>query len=542
MKNTEIRFLDSVKTKMIVTFIVSGLLLLLSSGAGFITAGKFVGMVNLLTGPAWDAANGAMETSIGVNQQLYLIEKLTHTDISDKTLQEKLKTKLQQSIIDADKSIKEAKDSGQFSEAEVNNITAIYKKYSDSRNILMKDIKNKDFQKNYEESTENLYTLMEKLNEMGDSKIESQIQVGKDLALKADAFLLVVFLVGLGVLITSYVAIQINLIKPLQLLSKHLQGIADEKAQGDLTVSLETKAKGEMLLIASSFNLFNGKLRQIIKDFMKEMRGIKDSANDLSTATGNTYKAIHAQNDEINMIFNAVREISQAIENIALSAQETAESTQFANDQAVHGQDIVQKAVNQINLLSSEIQNASSVIQELDGETQNIQSILLSIGEITEQTNLLALNAAIEAARAGESGKGFAVVADEVRALANRTQEATNQSRKMLEQFQNTARHAVDVMLQSKNLAEESVVRASEAGTALNDITESVANISDMNMRVASSAEEQATVAKEIQSAIEHIIELTQNISGSADITKSNSDDLSRLADNLYKIVHRFKV
>ena len=73
-------------------------------------------------------------------------------------------------------------------------------------------------------------------------------------------------------------------------------------------------------------------------------------------------------------------------------------------------------------------QKEEAYLQEQKDNFEKIREIVGTIESIAAQTNLLALNAAIEAARVGEAGRGFAVVADEVRALAQRTQEATEQA------------------------------------------------------------------------------------------------------------------
>ncbi|BBP45544.1 hypothetical protein THMIRHAS_09170 [Thiosulfatimonas sediminis] len=115
------------------------------------------------------------------------------------------------------------------------------------------------------------------------------------------------------------------------------------------------------------------------------------------------------------------------------------------------GMESAQKVISEVSGLTNEVTHASSVIKRLEEDSSNIGTVLVLIRDIAEQTNLLALNAAIEAARAGEHGRGFAVVADEVRILAGKTQQATTEIQSIIEELQQRARNAVQVMEQGQN-------------------------------------------------------------------------------------------
>jgi len=116
------------------------------------------------------------------------------------------------------------------------------------------------------------------------------------------------------------------------------------------------------------------------------------------------------------------------------------------------------------------MEQAADRIGALDKQSQLIGSIIQSISSIADQTNLLALNAAIEAARAGEQGRGFAVVADEVRQLASRTSKATEEIVGVVQQNQQLAEQAVNVIISGKQQAQQGLELAGQAGSVIVEI------------------------------------------------------------------------
>jgi methyl-accepting chemotaxis protein len=112
----------------------------------------------------------------------------------------------------------------------------------------------------------------------------------------------------------------------------------------------------------------------------------------------------------------------------------------------------------------------------------------------------------------------------------------------MIEQLQQGAKSAVQVMGQGRSRAQASVEQAARAGHSLDSIVSSVSTINDMNTQIASAAEEQGAVAEEINRNIVTISQIANQTATGAEQTAKAGQELAQLAGRLQSVVGRFKV
>ncbi|AHF04658.1 methyl-accepting chemotaxis protein [Marichromatium purpuratum 984] len=321
--------------------------------------------------------------------------------------------------------------------------------------------------------------------------------------------------------------------------SETMRDIAE--GEGDLTREIETLGKDELAELAVAFNLFQAKVRELVSQVAGGGERLAAAAEELSATSEQTDEQVRRQQAELDQVATAMNEMTATVAEVARHATEAAEATRQADQDAGAGREVVARAVGSIEALSRQVEEATGVIGRLSADSEEIGKVLDVIRGIAEQTNLLALNAAIEAARAGEQGRGFAVVADEVRTLASRTQASTTEIQEMIERLQSGAGQAVTVMEQGRSQAQESVEMAAEAGNSLDQITQAVSAIKDMNTQIASAAEEQSAVSQEVDRNLINSTQAVESIAAGSTQINHAASELAQLAAEQQERVGRFK-
>ncbi|MDH5392029.1 MAG: methyl-accepting chemotaxis protein [Gammaproteobacteria bacterium] len=341
----------------------------------------------------------------------------------------------------------------------------------------------------------------------------------------------------MGVLVAYFMARMITF--PINAAVHAMEDLAE--GEGDLTRRLNEKGKSEIALMASGFNRFATKVQAMVSQVASGVENLSNVVSDVSNIVDQTQIGSQQQRQQTEQVATAITEMTATVQEVASNANMAADSAQQADEDAKSGQQIVSDTVASINSLASEIETGATVINKLSEDAVSIGSVLDVIKGVAEQTNLLALNAAIEAARAGEQGRGFAVVADEVRTLASRTQESATEIETMIDSLQVQAKAAVAAISQGQEKARSSVEQASTAGQALNEITNSVATISSMNIQIATASEEQSAVAEEINQNVVSISHVAESNAQASDQLAVSSQDLAELAAELQELVSQFK-
>ncbi|MCC8194742.1 MAG: methyl-accepting chemotaxis protein [Deltaproteobacteria bacterium] len=289
----------------------------------------------------------------------------------------------------------------------------------------------------------------------------------------------------------------------------------------DLT---EIKAKQEtMLRVANEASAISDRVAAASEQLAAQVEQISQGAE--------------VQRDRVESTASAMNQMNSTVLEVARNASQASEQSESTRSKAEEGADLVYKVVDAINKVQVVGGKLHDNMQELGHQAEGIGGVMNVISDIADQTNLLALNAAIEAARAGEAGRGFAVVADEVRKLAEKTMAATQEVGSNINAIQHSAKVNIDEVDNAVRSVGEATELAHSSGGALQEIVNLAATNSGIVASIATAAEEQSATSEEINTAVDEINRITQETSDGMVQSAEAVQDLSRMAQELRRVM-----
>lgn len=530
----------SIKQSIIWVIVGFVALIGINTFVGLSSSQKLGGLLNYISGPAWNAADGAMEGQIGLEAQIIALQKLYYRE---KTFAE-VKTQFEDAVAMEEDALGRMKESGLMGDATVARLNQLLAQYHQARSALLGKLQSgSEAHAEYQQLNnlmDQLLAFIGEMEEEADGKVESETGNVAELQTTAKIKLLSALAVSVVLAIVIFLFANKVIMQPISRVTENLSELAS--GSGDLTARLNGESQHtEVGRLSYAFNRFVEKLQNLIGQAQQSNQSLTNASVQITQSINQTAKGIDVQFTEISQVVSAVDQISSMLDKVVDAAVRASDASIQAATTTGAGNNVVASAQEGVDEVVKEVDKASQVISDLVADSRNIGSMLEVIRSIAEQTNLLALNAAIEAARAGESGRGFAVVADEVRSLASRTQESTKAIETIIANLTSGSSKAVDVMGDAQQKALVIKERISDTSHAFSNIVVVVDQIQKMNTEIARATEEEKTSMQQITGSMNTILQQARRNHDAGEQVTRSREHLEKEARKLDDLLRGFR-
>ncbi len=376
----------------------------------------------------------------------------------------------------------------------------------------------------------------------------------------------VIVLLALVISVCTEAVISTGINSSIKRISKVMKSVAE----GDLTVTVQTKGKDEFKTLGDHAGNMLSNTKELIQkagmvsgQVLSSVMHVTDTSGQMMVTTGNIRDAILKVNEGVYRQKEEVEHCLAKMDELAVQIELVDRETEGAMERAGKSKAVMEKGVSAISLLEGKAGETAKVtgrvigrIEMLAEETKAITDIIVSIREIAARTKLLSLNARIEAARIGEAGNGFAVVAEEIRKLSEESMKAVGHIGMIVNRIEDGTRDTVLVARESEKIVEEQEAAMDDTIEAFHEMSGSVDGLAGKIEKIAGSMRNMEQGKNMTMEAVENIsavsiqtLESTRRMKDAAQIqdraVKELNEATGRLdeeAGKLKEAIRRFKV
>ncbi|MBK4736312.1 methyl-accepting chemotaxis protein [Noviherbaspirillum pedocola] len=292
------------------------------------------------------------------------------------------------------------------------------------------------------------------------------------------------------------------------------QTAAERLAHGDLTVRLSSASDDEVGRLLKAMDGITAYLREVVSRIKTGSEQIGSASARIAGGNMELATRTEQQARALEMTASAMAQLTSTVSRNDENARQANGLAQSASSVATRGGEAVGKVVRTMESIADSSRRISEIVSIIDG--------------FAFQTNILALNAAVEAARAGEAGRGFSVVAQEVRSLAQRSATA--------------AREIGELIRASNAQIDAGRQLATEAGTTMQDMVESVDRVTGIMAGILTASAEQGKGIGQVSDAVMQMEGVTRQNAVLVEEAASASAKMREQADELVHAIAVFRL
>ncbi|MDS1316019.1 methyl-accepting chemotaxis protein [Aliarcobacter butzleri] len=299
--------------------------------------------------------------------------------------------------------------------------------------------------------------------------------------------------------------------KYMREIEKILLSYTSNDYKNRINISKDIANPSRLLKVMESVNTLGETLGNLAKQNLSNGEQLENNSTIMKSSMQKLAQKTNEQSASLEQTATAVEQISSITRNNTQNAQKMSSLGETVKSAAQTGYNLADKttfSMDEINEKVSAINEAISIIDQ-----------------IAFQTNILSLNAAVEAATAGEAGKGFAVVAQEVRNLANKSSEAANEIKVLVEsatlkanegkviaqEMQNGYKSLHSHITETLSIIEDVSIAAKEQMKGIEQVSDTIVTLNKITKENESETIQITSIAAEVSEMAYEVVEDAKN-------------------------------
>ena len=305
---------------------------------------------------------------------------------------------------------------------------------------------------------------------------------------------------------------------------------AELTAEGDLTAELDIDQKDEIGLLGNALRLMSDNLQNMVKDISDTTSTLSGASEELTSISSEMSSAVQQMNAQSDTVAAASEQVSVSVETVAAASEQSSSSVSSIANMTEEMSSTFNEIVGFAKTTSTNVQEMADASEEV---SMGINSTASAIEEMTISLNEVASNTSKASQVSTEAKQG----AEDINVKMNTLVTASKQIGKIIGVIK-------DIADQTNMLALNATIEAAGAGEAgkgfavvAGEVKELAKQSADATDEIASQVEEIQSSTNEVVTAIDEISKIINNISDITDITVTTVEEQTTTAGEISKTI-----
>ncbi|MEQ3659016.1 MAG: methyl-accepting chemotaxis protein [Glaciecola sp.] len=275
---------------------------------------------------------------------------------------------------------------------------------------------------------------------------------------------------------------------------------------------IDALIEGDYSIQADTSTALGQKLQRLIEKLGANARNDLNRVVDLSINNNEASIAAAQLLYDLKNVAAFSQRIASAAEEMRASVGEVKQYSESIDQGTTNSFNAVEKvlgtlgkAVETFDEIKASVAENSAKLTGLTHFTKQVRDISDQIKGIAFQSNILSMNASVEAARAGDQGRGFGVIAQEIHLLSGRSEDATAQITKLINNYESEVAGIMKSLGQSQAMVEEGQSSINLADSEMNTMVDQFKAVSENTSQISLALSEQSQASEEVAKGINTI-------------------------------------